>query len=190
MLTQLRDAKYLPTALIVAGLIALPTAADAYAQSTTSSKTATDHETENAKTPDGLAVANEEPIVTESKTPIETETEIASDPALTTVTEAQAQPIAETEHPESVVVDSKAKTIDSQTVYVFLFADHWKVAVRASDGTVIRVQDGSDKDHDCLNRHKETGVHGNDKRPTMSSLKKELRDDRGSHRHHRGDDRR
>lgn len=189
MLTQLRDAKYLPTALIVAGLIALPTAADVYAESTTSSKTATDHETENTKTPDGLAVVNEEPIVTESKTPIETETETASDPALTTVTESQAQPIAETEHPESVVVESKTKTIDGQAVHVFLFADHWKVSVRASDGTVIRVQDADDKDHDCQNRHKETGVHGNDKRPTMSSWKKELRDARTGHRHQRGDDR-
>ena len=168
-ITNLRHHKLVPTALIVAALIALPTAANVYAQ--TPSETMTDDtdvvskETNTTHTAKQLVVETEEPTVTETPTPSPSPapTESPTDPALTAVTLAQAQAIAETEHPDSVVVTSKTKTIDGQTVYAFTFADGWKVYVRASDGTVIKVQDKANKEHACQNKHKTAGVHAEDK---------------------------
>ncbi len=174
-MTQLRHHKILPTALIVAALIALPTAASVYAQTTTDNEnnddtTATkqqETQNENTETTDEVAVETEEPIVTE--TPAPTETEEPADPVSTAVTLAQAQAIAETEHTESVVMSSKTKALDNQTVYVFTFADGWKVYVRASDGTVIKVQDKANKDHSCQNKHKKSGVYGDNTKPNRSA---------------------
>lgn len=155
-------AKLLPTALIIAVLVATPTVANVYAQTAdnkpveTTKKETNNNDNEmpimitNEPTPDPnvVLVENQEP------TPTETPSPSPSPSPQTAVTLAQGQVIAETEHPESVVVASKTKTIDGQKVYKYMFDDGWKVYVRASDGTVIKVQDKKDKDHDCQNRHK------------------------------------
>lgn len=174
-MTQLRHHKILPTALIVAALIALPATASVYAQTTTDNENNDDttvakqQETQNknTETTNETLVETEEPIVTE--TPAPTETEEPADPVSTAVTLAQAQAIAETEHPESVVMSSKTKTMNDQTVYVFTFADGWRVYVRASDGTVVKVQDKTNKDHACQNKYKKSGVYGGNTKPNRSA---------------------
>ena len=200
-MTQLRHHKILPTALIAAALIALPATASVYAQTTTDSEnndetTVTkqqETQNENTDTTDKTPVETEEPTVTE--TPAPTQNEEPTDPVSTAVTLAQAQAIAETEHPESVVMSSKTKAIDSQTVYVFTFADGWKVYVRAADGTVIKVQDKANKDHACQNKHKKSGVYGGNTKPnrsadshaTSASWRHGSRDNHGDHKSHHSD---
>lgn len=159
ILTRLRKHKMLPTALVIAVLIAAPTAANVYAQSAEDTETdnATAKETAKKETNE---VTNQQQVITE-ETPEVTpepsvEPEVTPDPALTAVTLAQAQVIAETEHPSSVVLSSATKTVNNEVVYKFKFADSWKIYVRASDGTVIKVQDASDKDHACQNKHKKS----------------------------------
>lgn len=171
---RILKAKLLPTALIITVLVAVPTAANVYAQTADEKPTTTTKETNNDETPtvtttkptptpdpNVVLVENEEPTPTESPAP-------SPSPELTAVTLAQAQVIAETEHPASIVVASKTKTINGQKVYKFTFDDGWKVYVRASDGTVVKVQDIAGKDHNCQNEHKKSGV-GSEQSSTVSS---------------------
>lgn len=163
VITRIMKAKLLPTALIIAVLIATPTVANVYAQTADDQPVeTTKEETNNNEDETPIVITNEptptpdpDVVLVENQDPSPSPTPTPSTPPQTAVTLAQAQVIAETEHPESVVVASKTKTMNDQKVYKFTFDDGWKVYVRASDGTVIKVQDKRDKDHDCQNRHKQ-----------------------------------
>ena len=107
--------------------------------------------TPTLETPEVTLVEQEVPTTEE---PVETpvETPVVGDGA---VSLAQAQVIAEAEHAGSAVKFSKTKQHEGATVFKFYFEDGWKVYVRESDGTVVRVIDASDHTHDCQNKYKQ-----------------------------------
>lgn len=206
-LVRLKNRKMIPIALIAAALIALPTAASVYAQ--TADDTTEEEITQTKQTdPDSQTtlVEIEEPTVNEetpspSPSPMPTEDETPVTPALTVVTLAQAQVIAETEHPDSVVIKAMQKTLAGEKVYKFMFDDGWKIYVRASDGTVVKVQDKGGKDHPCHNKHRKSGVYGEDKQlqqrinshaanTTWKKKSKHSHDRHHGHSWHRASDRR
>ncbi len=190
-------ARWLPTALIVVALIALPATANVYAQGgedkpkDSTTKKTNDKETAN--------VTNEEPAETESLLPddqagativpaMAPAPSASPSPALTAVTLAQAQTIAETEHPQSVVITAKTKEFKGETAYTFTFDDGWKVLVRASDGTVVNVHDKAGKEHACKNNHK-SSVTGRAKEAVPAGTehakwKESTRHDARGHRGH------
>jgi hypothetical protein len=94
--------------------------------------------TETIETPD-----TEDQVV-----PNDPETEVVQDG----VNLGEAQLIAQAEHSESTIINTKIKTVDGNAVYAFYFEDGWKVYVQAIDGRVVRVFDASDKKHDCENK--------------------------------------
>lgn len=115
-------------------------------------QTTEEQETPTVDTPTVTLVEQEVPTTEEPTTdPVETP-EVGNG----AVTLEQAQVIAAAEHPESTIVKSKTKTHDSVKVFAFYFEDGWKVYVRESDGTVVKVLDRSDKGHDCENKYKKS----------------------------------
>lgn len=163
MLIPVRNLKKTAMVLVAAGLIAVPVTAHVYAQSNDDSESDTTTVTSTPATAADVATAVEtEPATTETvaaettTTDETTEPEVSTPETDTSVTLAEAQVIAETEHPDSTVVKSMTKEKDGQVLYAFYFADGWKVYVQASDGTVVEVKDKSGKDHDCQNKHQKT----------------------------------
>lgn len=192
ILKRLQQHKLVPTAVIVIALVAAPTAANVYAQTVDDPTDETVTEelvvTEDDETPTETPVVTEEPVVeTPPETEEETEQTPSPSPTPTAVTMTQAQAIAELEHPESVVVASKTKTHGGEMVYKFVFADGWKVTVRASDGTVVKVQDKSDKDHDCKNKHKKSSWKKQTNGSDQSARSSENKSGDNWHRGHRKD---
>lgn len=131
-------------------------------------------------------VATEEPEVQDPETPI----------AVGGVTLAEAQIIAEAEHPDAILKKVTTGVVDGQSVYVFKFADGWKVSVRALDGVVIAVKDGSQKNHSCKNKLKDNAEFQSwlqsrkDKRNSDGNQRKSKKHGHSDkkhqgHRHHR-----
>lgn len=113
----------------------------------------TDDETPTIETPEVTLVEEETPI---TETPSDPVTTPVVEPEVdATVTLAQAQIIAEAEHEGAVVKASKTKSIKSETVYAFYFNDNWKIYVRATDGSVVKVLDNSGKGHGFQNTYKQ-----------------------------------
>lgn len=112
--------------------------------------TAEDQSTSNTTTQDTPATTVN--TQTTQETPVE-------DPSTTVdadgVTLAEAQIIAETEHPNVTLKKVTTKVVDGAAAYAFYFEDGWKVYVRAADGVVVKVQDGSQKQHNCKNKLKD-----------------------------------
>lgn len=184
-LHQIKQSRKLLLALVVAGIIAIPVGVTAYAQSGNTNdeitqevdkEVVTDPEVTDEEVPQITPVVQEE-IVPTPQTPTE---EPVVDPA-TEVTLAEAQVIAEAEHTGSTVVSTKTKTMDGATVYVFVFADNWKVYVGAADGTVLKVKDPGDKEHSCNNTFKKE--HGANFRSDARGVSSN-RDHSNSHNSH------
>jgi len=162
-LHQLKKSRKLLIALAIAGAVAVPVGVT-YAQSgQTEPVIAEQQEVKGDETLVTPVVAEEVvPVVTvNEQTPPTEQTPTptpAPDPAevAVAVTFEQAQVIAEAEHTGSTVVVTKTvtKVLEGKTVFTFIFADGWKVSVRAEDGTVIKVVDPSNKMHDCQNKFK------------------------------------
>lgn len=84
---------------------------------------------------------DEEPVVEEPTNPV-------------AVSLAEAVLIAQAEHPDVEVVMAKVKLkkLDDEKVFKVVFADGWRIYVRASDGEIVRIKDASNKKHDCGQR--------------------------------------
>lgn len=67
---------------------------------------------------------------------------------------AAAIGIAQAEHPgvEVLRAQVKLKMLDEHKVFKIVFADGWRIYVRASDGEIVRIKDAANKKHDCSKR--------------------------------------
>lgn len=101
-------------------------------------------ETEESTPPD-------EEVVEEDEQPVDEEEEVT---APQEVDLAAAIGIAQAQHLDSEVIMAKVKLkkLSGEKVYKVVFADGWRIYVRASDGEIIRVKDGSNKKHECNQR--------------------------------------
>ncbi len=150
---------------LFASVLATPLAIRAYAQ-----EDEIPTETETVETVETVEVVEEETteepiveevvvpvvetpeVIEEDEEPVVEEPEVPAEP--TAVALAEAVIIAQTEHPDSEVVMAKVKLkkLDAEKVYKVVFADGWRIYVRASDGEIVRIKDASDKKHDCSKR--------------------------------------
>lgn len=151
---------------LLAGLLIVPTAVNAYSNDvdpavSTTPVTETTEQAEEPTVPAAeTAVATDTPTI-ETETVVETpeiETPAPENPETPIVddgvTLGDAQIIAQTEHPGVALKSVKLSVYEGNSVYVFKFDDGWKIYVNALDGTVVLSVDKQSRGHDCKNKLK------------------------------------
>jgi len=143
-------------ALLASVLAAAPFAIRAYAQNDDQANPVVEtvEEEQNEEQPqteeETPPPPEEEEVTEEDETPVEEEE--APVPTPVSITDAIA--IAQAEHPgvEVVMAKVKLKKLEDKKVYKIVFADGWRIYVRASDGQIVRIKDASNKKRACSDR--------------------------------------
>lgn len=197
LLKKITKSKKSLIVLMAVGVVALPAGAQVYANTTTEPQqvpVVAENITEQPIDDEVPLLVNEteviveEPVVTEDPNVELVVDEESMVEVNGPVTLEVAQVIAEAEHPESTVVASKEKTYNDEAVFAFYFTDDWKVFVRVSDGEVVKVKDGSEKDHACSNAYKQKYAAWKKAQSVRSDWRSSDRhQDRSYHREHRSD---
>lgn len=173
--------------LAIAGAIALPMGVQAYTGSGDASEHVTVNQTEEVTQDETIneEVVTEEPVaelvVQETVTP---EEEVPVEEVSGAVNVEEAALIAAAEHPDVLIVETKAKTINETLAFVFVFDDGWKVYVDVYTGDVVKVVDASDRYHECKNVYKEQEDDASVLGATQSADDDDGKSYRSGFRHH------
>lgn len=167
MISISKPSKKIMMIALVAGLLIVPTAVNAY-NSDEEPVVSTTPVAEVVETPEETpapvveTVVETETPVTETETVVETpevETPAPEDPETPIVddgvTLGEAQIIAQTEHPNVALKSVKLSVYEGNSVYVFKFEDGWKIYVNALDGTVVLSVDKQSHKQGCKNKLKD-----------------------------------
>lgn len=155
---KLRRFKKLFIVALLAGVLVAPLAIRAYAQEDTTPTEETQTQTEEQEQEQEEELeestpppAPEEEVVEEDEQPVDEGQEA---PAPQEVDLAAAIGIAQAQHPDSEVILArvKLKKLSGEKVYKIVFADGWRIYVRASDGEIVRIKDASNKKRELAER--------------------------------------
>ena len=157
---QLKQFKKLFIVALLASVLVAPLAINAYAQESVQTEELPETQTEEqnqeqeeeqeTEPEESTPPSIEEEAVEEDEQPVDEEETVAPQE----VDLAGAIGIAKAQHPDSEVILAKVKLkkLSGEKVYKIVFADGWRIYVRASDGEIVRIKDGSNKKRECNER--------------------------------------
>lgn len=163
---KIRRFKKLLMIALLASVLVTPIAIKSYAQEDTTPAEETQTQTEEQEQevePDPTPPPGpEEETVEDDEQPVDGGQD---PPTPQEVDLAAAITIAQAQHPDVEVIMAKVKLkkLDGEKVYKVVFADGWRIYVRASDGEIVRIKDASNKKRECTERARQAIANWRDK---------------------------